>query len=308
MYQSVSLINYIDEWLNVYKATTVKPATYDRLLTSVRALEGFTIANMPIDEITSAHIQQYVNELAGKGYGLSTIKKQMRIVTAPLKQASALHLIPADPGVGIKLPARCHIRKTEASIEAYSPEEQKALRDKLETLSRPAYAVILLMLETGLRAGEALALRWRDIHLTRKRLEVHSTVVRLANKKQSFVQDCAKSEASNRTIPLTPYAVRLLERLSQGGKGEWVFTNTDGERLSYEALRWQTGCVCREAGVDYKGEHVFRHTFATNCYYKKIDIKILSRLLGHADVNITYNVYIHLYGDGFDEMYSALVG
>ena len=232
----------------------------------------------------------------------------MRIVTAPLKQASALHLIPADPGVGIKLPARCHIRKTEASIEAYSPEEQKALRDKLETLARPAYAVILLMLETGLRAGEALALRWRDIQLTRKRLEVHSTVVRLANKKQSFVQDCAKSEASNRTIPLTPYAVRLLERLSQGGKGEWVFTNTDGERLSYEALRWQTNRVCRDAGVDYKGEHVFRHTFATNCYYKKIDIKILSRLLGHADVNITYNVYIHLYGDGFDEMYSALVG
>lgn len=308
MYQSISLANYIDEWLNVYKATTVKPSTYDRLLTSVRALEGFTIANMPIDEITSAHIQQYVNELAGKGYGLSTIKKQMRIVTAPLKQASALHLIPADPGVGIKLPARCHIRKTEASIEAYSPEEQKALRDKLETLARPAYAVILLMLETGLRAGEALALRWRDIHLTRKRLEVHSTVVRLANKKQSFVQDCAKSEASNRTIPLTPYAVRLLERLSQGGKGEWVFTNMDGERLSYEALRWQTNRVCRDAGVDYKGEHVFRHTFATNCYYKKIDIKILSRLLGHADVNITYNVYIHLYGDGFDEMYSALVG
>lgn len=308
MYQSISLANYIDEWLNVYKATTVKPATYDRLLTSVRALEGFEIANMPIDEITSAHIQQYVNELAGKGYGLSTIKKQMRIVTAPLKQASALHLIPADPGVGIKLPARCHIRKTEASVEAYSPEEQKALRDKLETLARPAYAVILLMLETGLRAGEALALRWRDIHLSRKRLEVHATVVRLANKKQSFVQDCAKSEASNRTIPLTPYAVRLLERLSQGGKGEWVFTNTDGERLSYEALRWQTGCVCREAGVDYKGEHVFRHTFATNCYYKKVDIKILSRLLGHADVNITYNVYIHLYGDGFDEMYSALVG
>lgn len=308
MYQSISLTNYIDEWLTVYKATTVKPATYDRLLTSVRALEGFEIANMPIAEITSAHIQQYVNELAGKGYGLSTIKKQMRIVTAPLKQASALHLIPADPGVGIKLPARCHIRKTEASIEAYSPDEQKALRAQLETLSRPAYAVILLMLETGLRAGEALALRWRDIHLTRKRLEVHSTVVRLANKKQSFVQDCAKSEASNRTIPLTPYAVRLLERLSQGGKGEWVFTNTDGERLSYEALRWQTNRVCRDAGVDYKGEHVFRHTFATNCYYKKIDIKILSRLLGHADVNITYNVYIHLYGDGFDEMYSALVG
>ena len=74
---------------------------------------------------------------------------------------------------------------------------------------------------------------------------------------------------------------------------EWVFTNTDGSRLSYEALRWQTKCACRDTGVEYRGEHVFRHTFATNCYYKGVDIKILSRLLGHADVNITYNIYIH---------------
>ena len=42
-------------------------------------------------------------------------------------------------------------------------------------------------------------------------------------------------------------------------------------------------------------------------YHKGIDVKILSKLLGHADVNITYNVYVHLYGDGFDEMYAAIV-
>ena len=66
--------------------------------------------------------------------------------------------------------------------------------------------------------------------------------------------------------------------------------------------------MCVDAGIEYRGEHVFRHTFATNCYYKGMDIKILSRLLGHADVNITYNIYVHLYGDGFEEMYEALVG
>ena len=62
-----------------------------------------------------------------------------------------------------------------------------------------------------------------------------------------------------------------------------------------------------KACVPYRGEHVFGHTFATNCYHKGVDVKILSRLLGHADVNITYNIYVHLYGDGFYEMYSALV-
>ena len=72
-------------------------------------------------------------------------------------------------------------------------------------------------------------------------------------------------------------------------------------------IEYQTQCLCKAAVVPYRGEHVFRHTFATNCYHKGVDVKILSRLLGQADVTITYNIYIHLYGDGFDEMYSALV-
>lgn len=163
------------------------------------------------------------------------------------------------------------------------------------------------MLETGLRVGEVLALRWRDIQLSRNRLTVCSTVVRLVNKKQSFVQDCAKSEASNRTIPLTPKAIAILTPLHEERINEWVFNNTDGERLSYEALRYQTRHACREAEIPYRGEHVFRHTFATNCYHKGMNIKILSRFLGHADVNVTYNIYVHLYGDGFDEMYAALM-
>ena len=308
MYYSVSLADYINEWMHTFKSYTVKQSTYDRLLTSVRALEGYQIASMPICLITSTHIQKYVNELATSGYGLSTIKKQMRIVTAPLKQAAVLHQIPANPAVGIKLPARCSVQKTQQQAEAYSPEEQEALLRVLNTHSRPGFAAIILMMETGLRVGEALALQWKDIQISRKRLIVRATVVRLANKKQSFVQDCAKSESSNRTIPLTPKAVFLLSALARQSNSEWVFVGNDGERLSYEALRWQTKCACRDAGIQYRGEHVFRHTFATNCYYKGMDIKILSKLLGHADVNITYNIYVHLYGDGFEEMYEALIG
>ena len=95
--------------------------------------------------------------------------------------------------------------------------------------------------------------------------------------------------------------------LAEDAENEWVFWNDDGQRLTYEALRFQTQCLCKAAGVPYRGEHVFRHTFATNCYHKRVDVRILSRLMGHADVDITYNIYVHLYGDGFDEMYSALV-
>ena len=308
MNQSVSLANYIDEWMTTYKAYSVRQSTFDRLLTSIKALEGYAIASIPIGEITAKHIQLYVNELANSGYGLSTIKKQMRIVTAPLKQASALHIIPADPGIGIRLPSRYNVAKPERIVEAYTAQEQTALLNVISSGRRTGYFAIMLMIETGLRVGEVLALRWQDVQLTRKRINVRNTVVRLANKKQSFVQDSVKSESSRRTIPLTPEAINILEEQYARRTNEWVFTNDDGERLSYEALRYQTRKACDEAGIEYRGEHVFRHTFATNCYHKGIDVKILSRLLGHADVNITYNLYIHLYGDGFDEMYEALVG
>ena len=307
MNYSVSLADYIGEWMDTYKRTTVKQSTFDRLQTSVTALEGHSIASMAIGDITATHIQKYVNELTERGYALTTIKKQMRIVTAPLKQAAALHLIPANPAVGIVLPSRSNVKKGNRAADAYTPEEQAALLSVLETRRRKAYDVVALILETGMRAGEALALRWKDVQIERKRLYVHATVVRLANKKQSFVQDSAKSESSRRTIPLTPRAVEILTRLYNDRKSEWVFDDGSGERLSYEALRWGTMKACEAANIEYRGEHVFRHTFATNCYHRGIDVKILSKLLGHADVNITYNLYIHLYGDGFEELYSALV-
>ncbi len=187
MEQTLSLSCYIIEWMQTFKAYSVKQSTYDRLLTSVKALEGFQIASMPIGEITSVHIQKYVNELAEYGYGLSTIKKQMRIVTAPLKQAAALHQIPADPAVGIQLPSRSNVLKAERTAEAYSQEEQKALWVLIDTHQKAGYAAVGLMIETGLRVGESLALRWKDVNLSQKRLRVRSTVVRLANKKRSYV-------------------------------------------------------------------------------------------------------------------------
>ena len=60
--------------------------------------------------------------------------------------------------------------------------------------------------------------------------------------------------------------------------------------------------MTKQPFLPYLGMHAFRHTFATNCYERGCDVKILSKLLGHSDVAITYNIYIHLYGDALEEM------
>jgi len=81
-------------------------------------------------------------------------------------------------------------------VKAYSSEEQEALFRVLDTNSRPSYAAIALMIETFL-VREVLALRRKDVQTSRKRLAVRATVVRLANKELSYVQESAKSASSN---------------------------------------------------------------------------------------------------------------
>lgn len=298
---------YIRYWMETYKRNSVKPATFDRLETSFASLEDYDIAEKPIGEIIADDIQGYVNQMTAYGYAETTIKKQMRIVTAPLRHAAAQHRIPTDPTAGVVLPNATQVKKKRREVEAYDNSEQGRLRRILATHQRPGYAALELMLETGMRVGEALALDWRNVDLRRKTVRIEATVVRLANKKQSHVQSGAKSESSNRTIPLSMRAVEVLAELKADSKEPWVFCGGDGQRLTYEALRYQTQLATGEAGVPYMGMHVFRHTFATNCYYRGCDVKILSKFLGHADISITYDTYIHLFGDALEEM-RAVIG
>lgn len=162
------------------------------------------------------------------------------------------------------------------------------------------------MLETGMRVSETLALSRKDINFQKKSIRIHATMVNPSSQKECYVQEGAKSETSNRTIPISPKAMEILLAPRDNSREEWVFSSTRGKRLSYENLRQQCKKICEEAKVPYYGLHVWRHTFATNLYYKGVDVKILSKLLGHANTTITYNIYIHLYGDRFNDMMNAV--
>lgn len=85
-----------------------------------------------------------------------------------------------------------------------------------------------------------------------------------------------------------------------------VFLNKDGMRISYQQVQKATKKFCKAAGIPYRGEHVFRHTFATNKYNKKVDIKVLSQILGHSSTTVTYDIYINLFGGGLDAMREAM--
>lgn len=299
-----TLAQCIKEWMWQYKSNSVKPTTYDRLETSYKTFLNYRLANMDILSIRTEDLQEFINEMVADGYALTTIKKQYHLVTSYLKFANTEGIIPRPIYNNVKLPNPSMVKKKKVEVLAYSRPEQVMLKRVLRSLERPGYAAALLMMETGLRVGECLALTWDDILWERRALRVNKTLIRITNRRRMEVQDGAKSYTSNRTIPLSTEAYALLENLYEKTKDPYgyIFAAKDGKPISYEAIRYQIQIACDQANVPYKGQHVFRHTFATNCYNRGCDVKALSKLLGHSDVAITYNIYIHLYGDALEEL------
>ena len=293
----------IRDWMVSFKKNSVKPSTYDRLETSFGLMEHYAISRVTIDQLDEDYIQSYINDLVNDGYAMSTIKKQFHLITEFMDYANVKGLIDRPYHKAVKLPSKLAIKKPAREVVSYSESEQESLCKVLWTFERPAYSAVLLMLETGMRIGEVLALEWNDIDLRRKCVRINKTFVRLGNHRKSYVQNDAKSFTSNRIIPLSKKALQLLEEMKiRDVFRQYVVHDDQGKPLCYEAVRWQIKKACEEAGVPYYGQHVFRHTFATNCYYKGCDVKRLSKLLGHSDVTITYNIYIHLFGDELEDM------
>lgn len=298
----------LEEWMVKYKKNSVKTATYDRMLVSFKLMKNYKISYVYLDKLCSDDIQEYINHLVKDGYALTTIKKQYNLITGFIKYANVEGLISRPLYHNVKLPSQSVVHKPKRDVVAYNDIEQMNLRRVLKTHARIEYDVATFMMETGTRIGEALAICWRDINWTRRSIRIDKTLVRLCSKGQTFLQNEAKSYSSNRTIPLSTDALTLLKYLyeKEDDPSGYVFHDENGNSLTYEAMRWHITIACRQAKVPYFGQHVFRHTFATNCYHRGCDVKVLSKLLGHADVTVTYNTYIHLFGDNLEEMRKVL--
>lgn len=84
---SVPLIDYVRDWLKNGKYLEVRASTYDRMITSAAALERFSISQVTVETLTEDDFRNYVSALIDYGYSYATIKKQMRIVSVPIREA-----------------------------------------------------------------------------------------------------------------------------------------------------------------------------------------------------------------------------
>lgn len=179
------------------------------------------------------------------------------------------------------------------SVDTFSKAEQSRLLDCIYSSPDKFKIAMLLCLYTGIRLGELCALKWADFDFRDQTMTVNRTVQRIAVKghmtRTILMETDPKSESAKRTIPLTEEMMALLKGLQE--EGGYVFGGN--KPLEPRTMQYGLKRILKKAEVNDRNFHILRHTFATNCVESCMDIKTLSVILGHSDVKITLNRYVH---------------
>lgn len=309
--QKTSIADYMNNWLTSVKLLELKPKSYDRLEQTVNYQVTPYIGQLQLQSITSDDVQDMITKLTAEGKSYSSIKKAYEAVNAAFKwgQLCDPPKVKKNPAANIKLPNRKLF--TQKQIPFYTAEEAAKLTTTALHICNngarryPLGAFVPLIINTGLRASEVLALKWKaDIDLENRTLTVHNNVVFVKDREKDkgyklLEQDTVKTDAGqDRVIPLNDAAYNALLNLQQlTGDKTWVLTTRNNTQVKPRQLdqMFRRIAVASELPEEkIYGVHALRHTFATLLLTNGVEIKTVSELLGHSDVTITYNTYIHV--------------
>jgi len=187
-------------------------------------------------------------------------------------------------------------KQQRKSMRVLSHAEQSALKKTLLGEMTIYRVGILLCLYTGLRIGEVCGLRWEDFSPNLDRVSVRRTLQRINDdggaNKTKIILDSPKSPASIRDIPIPKSIMSILRGFRRDG-GDYFLSTPEHPLTEPRTMQNHFKQMIKVAGIASANFHCLRHTFSTLCIEADVDVKSLSEMLGHENVNTTLNRYVH---------------
>lgn len=290
---------WFDYWIGI-KKQTVRPNTvrnyserYERNIKGV-------IGNKLLTDVKSIHCQKIFSDMADEDYKTTTIYQTRIALYNMFEFARENDVLIANP---CKKSLKSDMGKPSDKKEALTIDVQKKF---LEAVVGYSYEnQYRFVLQTGLRTGELIGLRWSDIDFENRTMKIERTM-EYRYKVGEWRAGPPKSKSGYRTIPLTDEAIRILENQRSKNKSlklvpmEWkdiVFLCRKGTPVKNSTYDTGLFKYCDRVGIPRFSMHVLRHTFATRCIECGMKPKTLQKILGHSNIGITMNLYVHITED-----------
>ncbi len=292
---------WFDYWISDIKGKTVRWSTIqsykDRYNKNVKELIG----SMIISDVKPMHCQNVLNVMDNDGYAGSSMQRTKATMSAMFSDALENDIIKYNPVTkSVKCPKNPEKRTRVLTLE----EQEKFLAVAKESVN---YNHFLFILQTGIRSSELRGLRWEDIDFQNRIMHIQRNVTYDSNHNR-FITGELKTNSGLRNIPMTQTVCNLLmdirnECAKKDRKvvsfefADHIFLNRNGRPTPNSNYDRYLERICTKAGIERISMHSLRHTFATRCIEAGMKPKTLQKILGHANISMTMDLYVHVTED-----------
>ena len=290
---------WFEYWISI-KEKTVRPNTVRNYRERYHRNISKVIGKMLLIDVKPIHCQKIFSDMADEGYKTTTIYQTRIALYNMLDFAKENDVIINNP---CKKSVKSDMGQPSDKKEALTIDVQRKF---LEAAGDQSYEnQYRFVLQTGLRTGELVGLKWDDVDFKNKTLTISRTM-EYRYKVGEWRIGPPKSESSYRTVPLTDEAIRILKAQKEKNSKikvipmEWadqVFLCRKGEPVKNSTYDTALFKICDKVGIKRFSMHVLRHTFATRCIEAGMMPKTLQKILGHSNIGITMNLYVHITED-----------
>ena len=288
---------FLTEWLDRRIAAGLRPSSQQTYRAHVEQDLIPALGAVRLGDLRPGHVDKLIRDLRSGGRGATTIRRIHATLSSALTSARRARLITHNPAADVDLPAL-----PRQKVRPWEPEELAAFLDAAS--AHRLGGLYEFMAFTGLRRGEACALRWDDVDLERGLLTVRTQLVQVGSgvvegKPKTRSGEDRRVDLGSRTIGvlLAQQFMQDAERLAWGAAyidGGRVFTREDGSDLAPEGVTKTFARLVKAAGLRPVRLHDLRHGAASLMIAGGVDLAVVSKRLGHSSLSITADTYSHL--------------